>query len=302
MSSSKAELLMMSVTLAWGSSYLLMKIGLGGIGPFNLIALRFGIAFAVMVLLFWKRLRNLSAKTCFHGLGMGILLFLVFVGMVCGVNYTTASTAGFLTSTAVILVPIMESILDKKLPGKGVVVSALTAACGLFLLTATDGVAMDKGAVLCLLGAFFYAVYIIVLGKTANAGDAFTVSVLQLGVASALGAVCSFLFETPSLPGTLPQWGAVLGLGLLCSAYGFVVQPIAQKYAAPEKISLIFSMEPVFSAILSFLFLHEVLSFRGYSGAALILLSVLLSKKLGTEKESRPEKRPALRMKTMAAK
>ena len=41
MSSKRAELLMVSVTLAWGSSYLLMKVGLNGIGPFNLIALRF---------------------------------------------------------------------------------------------------------------------------------------------------------------------------------------------------------------------------------------------------------------------
>ena len=52
MNSKKAELLMVSVSFVWGSSYLLMKIGLGSIAPFNLIALRFGIAFLFMTLIF----------------------------------------------------------------------------------------------------------------------------------------------------------------------------------------------------------------------------------------------------------
>jgi drug/metabolite transporter (DMT)-like permease len=84
--------------------------------------------------------------------------------------------------------------------------------------------------------------------------------------------------ETPSLPETLMQWGAIICLGLICSAYGFVVQPLVQRYTSPEKIGLIFSLEPVFSAILSYIFLHEVLNVKGYVGAALILSGVVLSK------------------------
>ena len=38
------------VAMAWGSSYLLMKIGLDGIPPFCIIALRFGIAFIAVSL------------------------------------------------------------------------------------------------------------------------------------------------------------------------------------------------------------------------------------------------------------
>ena len=295
MSSKKAELLMVSVTLAWGSSYLLMKVGLNGIGPFNLIALRFGIAFVFMTLAFLPKFRKLTRATLLKGLLAGVILFLLFTGMVCGVNYTTASTAGFLTSTTVVLVPILESFLKRKLPEKSMVASICIAICGLFLLTATDGLALDKGALLCLMGALFYAIYIIVLDKIAKKEDAFLISIIQLGVASALGAVAMCLFETPSLPARPVEWGAVIGLGLVCSAYGFVVQPIAQKYAAPEKIGLIFALEPVFSAILSFLFLHEVLDFRGYLGAALILLSVVFSELMtsGRRKVTAPKKHPA---------
>ena len=80
------------------------------------------------------------------------------------------------------------------------------------------------------------------------------------------------LFETPSLPASPAQWAAILCLGLMCSAYGFLAQSVAQKYTT------IFSLEPVFSAVLSFLILHEILDWTDYLGAGLILSGVILSK------------------------
>lgn len=275
MNSRRAELLMASVSLAWGSSYLLMKIGLDGIGPYNLIALRFGIAFFAMSLIFLPRYRQLSAATLAKGVFTGIILFLIFYGMVNGVNHTTASTAGFLTSTTVVMVPVLECLLKRTLPSKTIVISILLSVAGLFLLTAKDGIVFDTGAAYCLTGAFFYAVYIIVFARLAKGNDTLLISIIQLGVASLTGAVFMFLSETPSLPATPTQWGAILGLGLICSAYCFVVQPIAQRYTTPEKIGLIFSLEPVFSALLSWLFLHEILGFKGYTGAILIFAAVI---------------------------
>ena len=282
MNSRKAEWLMASVSLAWGSSYLLMKVGLEGIGPYDLIALRFGIAFLAMTVLFLPRYRDLTFPTLGKGIVMGIILFLIFYGMVNGVNHTTASTAGFLTSTTVVMVPVLECLLKRTLPSKTIVIGILGAVVGLFLLTAKDGIVLDIGSIYCLIGAFFYAIYIIVFDRLAKENDALMISIIQLGVASALGALFMFLLETPSLPQTPMQWAAIFGLGLICSAYGFVGQPIAQRYTTAEKIGLIFSLEPVFTALLSFIFLHEILEIQAYIGAALILAAVIftvLSKK-----------------------
>ena len=288
MSSRKAELLMATVALAWGSSYLMMKVGLTGMGPFNLIALRFGIAFLFMTIAFHKSYRSLTPAIFGRGVIVGIILFLLFTGMVCGVNYTTASTAGFLTSTSVILVPILECILRRRAPERLVVVSTILASIGLFLLTARDGFSLDKGAALCLMGALFYAIYIVVQDRIAKGEDAFLISILQLGVASLLGLLASFLFEAPTLPQSPATWGAVVYLGLICSAYGFVVHPFAHQLAAPERIGLIFSLEPVFSALLSFLFLHEVLAGINYLGGGLIFLAVVLPELIKTPKQTAP--------------
>lgn len=278
LNSKKAEMLMVSVSLAWGSSYLLMKVGLNSMGPFNLIALRFGIAFICMVLAFLPRFHTITISILAKGVLMGVLLFLLFSGLVCGVNYTSASTAGFLASTTVIIVPILESFLRHRLPNKSIMLSILLAIVGLYLLTVKDTFTLDKGSIYCLIAALFYAIYIIVFDKIAKKEDTFLISIIQLGIASLLGALFMICIETPVLPETPIQWMAIIFLGLICSAYGFVVQPIAQHYAPPEKIGLIFSLEPVFSAVLSYIFLHEVLNVKGYVGAALIFSGVVLSK------------------------
>lgn len=278
MNSKKAEVLMVSVTLAWGSSYLLMKIGLEGIGPFNLIALRCGIAFICMAIFFLPHFRKITSSILMKGLLLGILLFLLFAGLVCGVNHTAASTAAFLASTTVLIIPILESILKLRLPDKSVVISVILAVIGLYLLLVKETLFLDLGAIYCLFAAFVYAIYIIVLGRIVKNENTLLISVIQLGVVSLLGVVFALLLENPELPKTTIQWTAIWGLGIFCSAYGFVIQPIAQQYMSSEKVGLIFSLEPVFSTILSFIFLHEVLEVKGYLGAAFIFFSIIFSK------------------------
>ena len=59
----RADGLLAFVSAAWGSSYLLMKIGLNGIPPFCLIAFRFGIAFLVVAALAFKKMKKTSKRS-----------------------------------------------------------------------------------------------------------------------------------------------------------------------------------------------------------------------------------------------
>ena len=266
-----------------------MKIGLGSIAPFNLIVLRFGIAFLFMTLIFFPKYRLAKRSDMVKGILMGILLFLTFSGMVYGVNRTTASTAGFLASTTVIFIPILESLIRKKLPHRLVLFSIALAGSGLYLLTAKSGLSLTGGSFYCLAGAFFYAVYILLLERTVKTSDTLLLSMIQFGVIVACAVICMMLFEKPALPSSPVQWAAVLCLGLFCSAYGFIAQSVAQKYTTAEKIGLIFSLEPVFSAVLSFLILHEILDWTDYLGAGFILTGVILSKLLPAPKIANAE-------------
>jgi drug/metabolite transporter (DMT)-like permease len=149
----KADWMLALVSMAWGSSYLLMKIGLGGIRPFFLIALRFGIAFVVTALLFCRKMFRTDLRTAAYGALLGLLLFGVFSFLMFGLGTTTASTAGFLTSTTVVFVPLLQALVTKKLPAPRVALGTGMTLLGIGLLTIRESLAMSGGAVECLLGA-----------------------------------------------------------------------------------------------------------------------------------------------------
>lgn len=272
----KADLAMLLVTLFWGSSYLFMQMGLTDLQTFNLIGLRFGIAFVIAALFFHKRLLKTTRKTIFHAFIMGAILFGVFATVTEGVKTTTASQAGFLVSLTVILVPLL-SILLKNRPETRVFFGAGIALIGICLLTLTKELHITQGDALCMATAVFYATHIILTGRLAPQTDAILLGIYQLGFAGLFGFLLSYLVETPKLPSSPKAWLAVLALSILCSAIGFVVQTVAQKYTSPTHTGLIFSLEPVFAALFAFLISGETLTVRGYIGAALVLISVLIA-------------------------
>lgn len=272
----KADLAMLLVTLFWGSSYLFMQMGLTDLETFNLIGIRFGIAFIIAALFFHKRILRINRKTLLHSFILGAILFGVFATVTEGVKTTTASQAGFLVSLTVIFVPLL-SILLKNKPETRVFFGAGLAVIGIGLLTLTDHFHISQGDALCIGTALFYATHIIVTGKLAPQSDAIQLGVYQLGFAALFGLLFSVFSEAPRLPHTPKAWLAVLVLSILCSAIGFVVQTVAQQHTTPTHTGLIFSLEPVFAAIFAFLLNGETLTVRGYIGAALVLLSVLIA-------------------------
>ncbi|WP_338432648.1 DMT family transporter [Clostridium tyrobutyricum] len=277
MTQKRANLLLLTVSMAWGTSYLLMKMGLGDIGPFNLIALRFGLAFFVTFVLLFKRVKDVNMKIIVHSSIIGLILFCIFTSILLGLKATTASSAGFLVGTTVVFVPLMQVFINHKLPQIKTILGICVVLAGIGFLTLKNGFEMDFGSVLCLLGAVFNAIYIITTKHFVKSGNTLQLGVFQLGFASLFGILFSFIFEIPKLPDTRNGWIAVLGLAVICSAYGFVVQPIAQKYTTPESTSFSFALEPIFSAVFASLFLHEVLGIQEYFGGALILMSLFIS-------------------------
>lgn len=274
----KADFLMLIVTIFWGASYLFTKIGLESIQAFNLIALRFGIASILAGILFYKRFKRIDLQTIKYGFLLGTILFSAMAVVTIGVKSTTASNAGFLFSLTVVFIPLFLAIFFRKRPEKKIVFGIGFSLIGIALLTLTNGLKMSSGDILIIIGTLLYAAYIILTDKLTKNSDSIMLGILQLGFTGAWGLVFSFSFENPHLPTTTGSWASILALAVLCSAFGFIGQTVAQKYSTPTHTGLIFSLEPVFSAIFAFIFAGEILSARGYLGASIIILGILIAK------------------------
>ncbi len=296
MKQSRADLLIFTVTLCWGSSYLFMKMGMDSLSPYNLIALRFGLAFILTALIFFRQLRHLDWRTTGYGALLGLCLFGVFAFIMFGLQTTSTSNAGFLVSLTVIFVPILYWLLFRRALAGKQIVGVLLAVIGIGLLTLNGQLAIHPGDALCILAALCYAGYILITGAAARlTRSTLNLGIMQLGFAGLYGLIFSLIFEAPTLPHTGDGWLAVLALSVVCSAFGFVVQPIAQKYTTPTRTGLIFSLEPVFAALFAYWFEHEMLSVKGYIGAGLVLAGVVVSEwKLGGGNKRKRRRRRAI--------
>ncbi|EFU41084.1 hypothetical protein PVOR_15684 [Paenibacillus vortex V453] len=91
-------------------------------------------------------------------------------------------------------------------------------------------------------------------------------------------------------------------LSVVCSALGFILQTIAQKYTTATRTGLVFSLEPVFAAMFGFWFAHEIMNSVQYFGAALVFLSVVIaSVEVNTLKRSNMRNRPRIKKENTAA-
>ena len=272
-----AELLLIFTVFLWGSSYLFMKQGMETFAPFNLIALRFGIAFLVAALVFWKIFPGIRIRTVWCAAVLGFMVFCGFAFLLSGLNDESTTGAGFLIGTTVVIVPILQAVFFSRIPRPPVILGIVLALAGIFLLTLGTTFVLDLGAVLCLAGAFFCAWQIILTARYVRTEPVLPLAILQLGFAGLFGPVFTFFFESPVLPATGQDWMVILELAVLCSAVGYVAQTIVQKYTTPERTGLIFSLESVFAAVFGFVVLHEILPVTGYIGTALILCGVLVA-------------------------
>lgn len=274
----KADLMLVLATSFWGISTCLTAICLAELQPLMLNAFRFFTGFLVLGVVFRKRVARASRETLKYSILVGLSLVLVYLGATYGVLYTSVSNASFIGAMAVLFTPVFEFFLYRKRPDRKFALSLALCLVGVALLTLNETLRPALGDVICLLVPLFYAVDILLTEKavTKPEVDPVALGVCELAVVAVVMLLGSLIFEAPSFPRSGTVWASVLFLGLFCSGICFVIQSVEQQYTTASHAGLIFTLEPVFSAVFAFFLLDETLSLRGYIGAALMLASLVL--------------------------
>ena len=249
----KAIALSFSVPVAWGFSYPLMKIGMDSMNATSIVALRCIIAFVACLLLFHKRAFRINRDLMVRAAIIGAIMATELTCMCLGSSLTSASTAGFLQSLTVVIVPFANAALLRRTPERKVIVGTAIVTCGMLLLSGADFTSLNPGALIMLLSAFIYASHIIVAKRFVEEVDPLALGVWQLGFGGLFSGVAAFT----------------------CSAYGFITQTLVQPHVPAETTGFAFSLEPVCSAVFSFFLVGEILSPIAFLGAALILTGVM---------------------------
>ena len=260
----KADLLLVLITGFWGCSYYLSDLALGEMPPFALCAVRFLLAFALLGIVLFPKLRHVNRKTLLWAVPAGLL-------------YTSLSNAGFICSLPAVTTPLLTFLVYRKKPERRMLLCLVLCTVGLGLLTLGNDFRPAPGDLICLLCALGYGINLLVVEHAVHQPevDALQLGVFQQLVTGAAMLVLSLLFETPCLPQTPTGWGSVLFLSVFCTGIAFAITAVQQKHTSAVHVGLIFTLEPLFSAIVAFFFAGERLTPRGYVGAALMMLALV---------------------------
>lgn len=274
----KADMMLLLVTLCWGVSYYLMDLCLEELQPLNLNAFRFLVAFAVAFIIAFPKLKGVNRITLKYSVLISLSLVGVYVGATYGVMYTSISNSGFLCALTVVFTPILAFIFKKQIPDKKLVLVVSMCVIGIALLTLNEELKPALGDILCLLGAIFYAVDLLITETAVEKENvnAFHLGVYQLLFTGIFMLVLSAVLETPKLPQSSAVWGGALFLAIFCTGLAFIIQAVAQQYTTASHVGVIFTLEPVFSGMVAFIFAHEVLLPRAYVGAFIMLMGMFI--------------------------
>jgi drug/metabolite transporter (DMT)-like permease len=289
----KASMLLLLTAAIWGFAFVAQRKGMDYLGPFTYTGLRFllgSLSILPAIKLLGNRGDSAEVDSSFSsilkaGIIAGTVLFIAATLQQVGLQYTTAGKAGFITSLYIVIVPIMGLFMNQKTNGF-IWAGAIVAAAGLYLLSINEDLTIQFGDLLQLIGAFFWAAHIIILGIVAKKLDPIKFSVVQFAVTGLWSMTAAFIFEDVQIQGIVDAAVPLLYGGILSAGVAYTIQAIAQKNAKTSHAAIALSMEAVFAAIGGAILLHERLPLKGYIGAGLMLAGMLISQADNFRKKS----------------
>lgn len=280
--------MLVMIAFIWGSTFVLVKAALDDASPLVLNSARMVVAALLLGIFYRKKIALLTKPALAAGVLAGTFLFAGYAFQTSGLKLTTPSKSAFLTGTSSVLVPIALVAIWRVRIHLWRVVGIVLALAGLFLMTVPGGPAgladfanVNLGDLLTIGCAICFTFHVIFVGRASQRFPFEQVAFLQVAAAAILMTLSTPLLERPYFHLTPTVIAAVLITGILCTAVAFSVQSWAQQFTPATHTALIFTTEPVFAWLTSFIYLHERLGLRAGAGALLILCGVLISELLG---------------------
>ena len=265
---------LLTVSAAWGFSFIVMKDAIQRQSVNNFLFTRFTLAVIVMILIRPQTIKLFNKDLLQRGGLAGIFLGLGYIAQTLGLERTGAAITGFITGVYVVLTPLIASFVLKEKITKFTWLCIAVATFGLGLLS-IRGFSVGIGEMFVLASAVLFAAHIIALSKWSSGRDVYAMTVIQLSMCAVLAGIASAI-EGYSLPPDDGVWGVVIFTAVFATAIAFIVQTWSQAHMSATKVAVILTMEVVFAALFAIVIGGERLTVQTAFGGILVVVAMYL--------------------------
>ena len=279
----KAELALAVAAMIWGSTFVVVNDALVDISPVLYLALRFWMG--SLILLLWIRKRP-SRRILVGGMVTGVFLGFGMILQTLGLKFTSASNVGFLTSMYIPLVPFVGALVYGIRTGWRELSAVVVASVGIGLMSFDpSSLTVNQGDLMTVVAAVLFAFQIVLVTRFGVEGELAWLVWLQVTMVAVVSSF-GLILESSFVNWTMRLWWA-FGITVFgATVAAFLLQSWGQRHTTATRAALIFALEPVFAGLASYYWLGERLTGRGWVGAGLVLLGVLLAElKPGGDRE-----------------
>jgi len=273
-------------TFIWGTTFIAQDTGMDNIGPFTFNCVRFFVGFlavAPFVFLFEKKkikhqIKNNTNQFLKLIVPVGIFLFLGCIFQQVSLLYTDVANSAFFTIFYVLMVPIIVYFLFSEKLHWSIWPSVLACVIGGYFLSDIGDATVRLGDSLVLIGALFWALHIIYIGKIINRFDLpFFIALMQNIIVATLSFILVVIFEEFDFSKIKLETIEILYAGILSGGVAFALQLFGQRNILAAPAAIVMSLEGVVAAIAAWVILNQILGFNNIIGCLLILGGILLS-------------------------
>ncbi len=243
----------------WGGTFGAVKFALNtGMGVEALLAYRFLLG-TVGLAIFLVALRiKPQAREVKDGLWLGLLLSTLFWLQTDGLRFTTTTKSGFITGLYVVFTPLAATFAGDRLKPSHAL-GAFIALLGLSFLVYQPSLGLagwNRGDTETLLNAMLVGVHIVMTSRFSRRSSGWVLAFVQVAfTAVVMMAVAAFspggfrgAGSSLRSPGV---WIALAYLGFLATTLALWVQSTMQAKVTATEAAILFSLEPVFAALLA---------------------------------------------------
>lgn len=288
----KGVFILLITALIWGSSFVAQSVGMESVEAFTFNGIRTLLGAAVLIPFilvrdFISNKKSPVAKETKKKENKSLIIYGSIIGVILCIasnlqqfafNYSTSGKIAFITAFYMLFVPFLGLFIRKKVPVLTWICVALGAVGLYFLCITNEGLSsINKGDILALLCAVFYAVHILAVEKFAPSIDGVKLSCVQFIVSGTISVILMFIFENPDINAIKTAAVPILYSGVMSCGIAYTFQIIGQKYTESTVASLLMCMESVFGVICGAVILKEMLTGRELAGCVIMFVAIILS-------------------------